>query len=133
MGMILNPNRIKSVYATLTTDAAGDATWNAVSSTLKHPVNGRLLAIQIDYSATAPATTDITITSDSPSDTLLQLTNKNTDGIWYPRNQVCSNNEGALAVAGDNLWDYFIVQGNINITIAQGGNTKIYLVRIYYS
>jgi len=119
-------NRVATKKFTLTTDAAGDAT-----ETTSFAINGEVLAVQVEYAGTAPATTDLTLTSSAPSDTILSLANANTDNVFYPRN-IVHDNTGVAAVGGDNLFTPFIVQGTLTCTIAQGGNALTHTVTVFW-
>lgn len=62
-----------------TAGVAGSATGTGKTPV---PVNGRIGAIKIDFTSQA-GTADTTIT-DELGQTILALTNTNTDGWWYP-------------------------------------------------
>ena len=76
---------IEEKISVTTTGSAASATGNTTSEIL---LNGYLLGFRVDYHASAPATTDVTITSvlpsGQPADTLLTLTNINTDIPYRP-------------------------------------------------
>ena len=76
-----------------------------------------LLAVHLDYHASAPATTDVTLSSPGQpaSQTILTRSNSATDGWFYPRRQKDDN--AAAAITGD--YDKFVVHGNLLLEIAQ--------------
>lgn len=96
-----------------TTGSAGSA---AGSAALAVPLS-ELVAIYADYHASAPSTTDLTITSpgNPAAQTVLTLTNNKTDGWYYPRQQKCDN-AGNL-ITGD--YDKFVLNGNLLASLAQ--------------
>ncbi len=96
-----------------TTGSAGTATG---SSVLALPIS-ELVAIYVDYHASAPSTTDLTLTSpgNPASVTILTLTNVNTDGWYYPKVQK-HDNAGA-AITGD--YADPPIHGNLQIDLAQ--------------
>lgn len=63
-----------------TSGTAGAATGSGTSI----PINGELLDIYLDYEATAPATTDVTI-SESTFGTIMVRSDSATDGRFAPR------------------------------------------------
>lgn len=74
--MITEPIRVT------TTGSAGSAS-GTTDSTL--PISGILVGVRIDYHASAPATTDVTITElNGLERTLLTVSNTNSDGVYYP-------------------------------------------------
>lgn len=77
-----------------TTGSAGSAS-GAVAQALDGP--GRLMALYVQYHASAPATTDLTVKSlgDPASRTLLTLTNTNTSA-WYSPSAQAHDSTGAL-------------------------------------
>lgn len=64
-----------------TTGSAGSATGSRASVA----INGLILSIYVKYHASAPATTDVTISeTDGATRTFLTLTNTNTSGEYAP-------------------------------------------------
>lgn len=88
--------------------AAGTATYGA-------KVNGKILAVEVDYTS-QPATVDVTLTSTLPAQTILTLTSTNSDALDYPRKLV-QGTDGADLTA---IYDKFIVAGLLTVTVAQG-------------
>lgn len=96
-----------------TTGTAGMATGSAtvgVAGTCK------LLALKLDYHASAPATTVITL-KDSDGITLCASAAGNTDGYLYPRTTV-QDETGTDAAAGDNLLDNIVLHGTVTIEVS---------------
>lgn len=99
-----------------TTGSAGSATGTGYSS---KPLNGELYAIYVDWSASAPVTSDITITVASddnhPSVTLYAKTNSVTDAWVYP--VVQSTDTAGTAVTGE--YQRILIDGRVSVAIAQ--------------
>lgn len=69
------------------------------------PLSGVLGFIQVDYHGSAPNTTDVTITeAGGPGRTVLTLTNRNTDGIFYPNVSFTDGTGSAYASAAYGAW-----------------------------
>lgn len=92
-----------------TTGAAGAATGSADSVI----INGLLLDIFLDYHASAPATTDVTI-SDPVFGNLVVKSNNATDCKLVPREQVC---DGLAVDTG--LYDLIPINGKLTVSVAQ--------------
>jgi len=111
-----------------TTDASGDATVYT-----NKPVRGKIIAIACDVDALA-ATADTTITGSdlTPNQTILTLTNVNTNGVYYPRTPAHDNVGAAVTFDGTNeIYTEFIHFGRIKAVVAQGGATKAFELKIY--
>jgi hypothetical protein len=88
--------------------ASGSATVNSV--------NGRIVAIYLDYT-NQPNTTDVTIaTSAAPIKTILTRSNSGTDGWFYPRVLLQDTSAADLTT----VYDTIPVDGNITVSVAQG-------------
>jgi hypothetical protein len=102
------------------TGGAGVATNNQTSTVIVH---GKVLAIDVVYLDSPPATTDVTVaTSGSrcPAKTLLTLTDGNTDVTKYPRAQVHNTAGTALTYDGTRVVAEPIpVDDYVKVTIAQ--------------
>lgn len=94
------------------TGTAGSATGSALTT---RPIFGRVRAVYVDY-VTQPATCDVTISSTGPTQTILTLTNANTDGWFYPR-RVVDTTAGAAAAG---VYETFAVAGPLSVSVAQG-------------
>jgi hypothetical protein len=99
----------------LVVDVEGSAGTATGSATSPDGVNGRILAVHTDYTS-QPATTDVTVATNHPPETVLTLTNANTDAVDYPRRLV----QGATGADLSAVYDAFIVAGKITATVAQG-------------
>lgn len=104
---------LKGPIKVTTTGDAGSATG---SNTLGHTL-GRmfLVGIKVDYHASAPDTTDITITEvGGLGQTLLVKANNKTDTIFYPAPVMHSPTDGS------ELTDraLFMVEGDIQVAVA---------------
>jgi hypothetical protein len=95
-----------------TTGAAGSAAGTTAST---RPVNGRLLAVYVDFTS-QPATTDVTITSTGPTQSLLTLTNVNTDGWYYPRVLL----QGITGANLTTVYDALPIAAYVSVAVAQG-------------
>lgn len=97
-----------------TTGSAGSATGSSVEAV---PAC-RLVKVHLDYHASAPATTDVTIIfpGNPASETILTVTNNATDGYYYPKTQ--DHDSSAAAVTGS-YSDPVVHGGHIQIDIAQ--------------
>lgn len=81
--------------AVTTTGSAGSATGSGDS---EYVVNGKVLAVYLDYHASAPATTDITLKTKGragPSYNVLVVGNNATDVLKFPRLQVHDGVDGS--------------------------------------
>ncbi len=84
--------------------------------------NGRLIAVEVDYHASAPGTTDLTLTSEAGgvTRTLLTLTDRNTD-LPLQEIMVPAMDEVGTVLGNNDHPNHShpIVQGNLVATIAQ--------------
>lgn len=95
-----------------TTGSAGSASGNATSTPI---VSGYIERIYLDFHASAPATTDTTISVVGHENrTILTLTNVNTDGD-YPVRIAETGNTGTAAATTTRL----AVVGQIKVALAQ--------------
>ena len=103
------------------TGSAGSATGSGTSI---YPINGELCGVYIDYTS-QPATTDVTITSTNPTQSLLTISNANTDAWFYPR-------AVAHGITGSALtwYDEIPIDAYVNVAVAQGdpGSVDVYLL-----
>jgi len=104
---------------------AGVATNNAVSS---HSVKGFVEAVYIKYNGSPPNTTDVTIATQGtsarpPANTILTVSNANTDGWFYPRHTVHDETGTAITYNGTReVHEKVPVDDYIKVTIAQANN-----------
>lgn len=96
--------------AVTTTGVAGSATGSATSRVL----NGKLLDIRLDYDATAPATTDVTIAYEEGGN-ILAVSNSATDALIAPRQKPVDNANAAIT----NAFSEFPLAGQIVVSVAQ--------------
>ena len=94
-----------------TTGSAGAATGSGSTP----PVNVYLVDVKLDYHASAPATTDVTITDSVSGDTLLAVSDNKTDARKSPRSKPVDNANSAIT----NAHDKFPVNGTVDIAVAQ--------------
>lgn len=92
--------------------ASGSATGSGVSA---YPLNGKIMAVHLDYT-TQPATCDVTVVAGVPSQTVLVVSNANTDAWFYPRVQ--TDTDGGAAISGG--YDVAVVDGYVTVSVAQG-------------
>jgi hypothetical protein len=92
-----------------TTGAAGSASGSAQTV----PIQGFLLDVYIDYHASAPATTDVTI-SDPVFGNLLVVSNNKTDGKYSPREPNCD-----AAGAANGRYDLVPINSKLTVAVAQ--------------
>ena len=90
----------------------------APGSTILPVALSRFVAAYIDYHASAPGTTDVTISSpgNPASQTILAVSNTATDAWYYP---VVNGVDNAGAAEAD-AWEPYVVHGNIQVDVAQG-------------
>lgn len=118
---------VMCVTATVTTNGSGDG------SAVTPNINGRILKICIDFSASAAAGTTTTVIANgqTTAETVLTLTSVNTDAVYYPRAVVCIS-DGTAGGANANLYDYFVINSPLTITNAAGGATKTNIYQIFW-
>ena len=110
-----------------TTGGAGVATGSGI---LSLPIC-ELLAIYLNYHASAPATTDVTVTStgDPSSVTLLTRSNSAADGWFYPKVQ--DHDNVAASIAGSYSHPT-IHAGALTISVAQADALTDCLIATVY-
>lgn len=96
-----------------TNGAAGSASGNANFPDI---ILGEVLGIGINFHASAPATTDVTISADNPiSFNVHGITNTSADVYIAPRAKPVDNVNTAIA----NAHAPFCVDGKVNVAVAQ--------------
>lgn len=97
----------------VTVTAAGSAGAAVGSARTTEIVAGRVHAVHLDYSASAPATTDVTITegNESPAVPVLTVTDNATDGWYWPMAQAVNGLGAAITGQGAQIVtaDYLLV------------------------
>lgn len=94
-----------------TTGSAGSATGDGYSKA----VSGFLVGAYFDFHASAPATTDTTVTDVATGRTILTLTNTVTDAMHVVQKQASDNTGTAISGA----YAYSPIDGEIKISLAQ--------------
>ena len=102
---------VTELVSVTTSGSAGAATGNADSAAML----GELLDVFLDYHASAPATTDVTITDKERGDTVLTATSTATDARHHPRAKPVDNAGAAIT----NAHDKFFLSGALNVAVAQ--------------
>lgn len=82
----------KQVYVT-TTGSAGSATGSGQATNMI----GFLLDVHLDYHASAPNTTDVTIAYATLGGNILAVANSNTDALIAPRQGIVDNANAAIS------------------------------------
>ena len=106
-----------------TTGAAVGSNGSATATSHSPHVAGKVLAVHVDYVDSPPgATTDFTLSDegDPASEAIVSLTDQATDIKVYPR-RVTEKPDGTdiLYVAGEEVYEPFVVHGRLEATIAQ--------------
>ena len=99
------------------------------------PVRGEVLAVHVDYVGSPPgATTDFTLSDeDDPiSESIISLTDQATDIKIYPR-RVTEQSDGTdiLYVAGEEVFEPYVVHGRLEATIAQANDDDYVIVTVW--
>lgn len=117
---------MQTIGPIITPDADGEA--GAATSTITTSIGykGAVHAVYVQYEDSPPATTDVTISTAAPTQTLLTLTNANTDGWFYPR----VNIHDATGSAEADVWDKFPLGHTVTVAIAganEGDSVRVWL------
>lgn len=98
------------------------------SGTTNRPVNGRVLAVYLDYNITPNVATDVTIATSgfaAPANTILTVTDSVTDGWFYPRHEIDDEAGAAVLYAATfGVHEAVPVDDYIKATVAQGDNDQ---------
>jgi len=117
------------VIKVTTTGSAGSATGD---STTGFDLDNELIgAIKIDYHASAPATTDVTIEeTEGLQRAILTISDNATDGTYYPRHGTHDNTGSSSGGT-----EFFIVAGPVKVSVAQSDAltdvVTVYIQTIY--
>lgn len=106
--------------------ALGTSTGNGTVTSTR-PLNGYLVAVYIAYSVTPNAATDVTVqTANTPTKTMLTVTNNATDGWYYPR-EVADDPAGAnVTYDGTNeIYIMMPIDDYVSFTVAQGDSDQV--------
>ena len=82
-------------------------------------VFGKILSVTIDYDGSALATTDVTL-ADDKSQSIVSISNSNTDTTIYPRTAATNSSGGNFTYDGSKPVPVkFPVYGSLTATVAQ--------------
>ena len=121
----MNEINVESVSVTT---AGGDG--SAIGSTTSaNPLRGLLLGVHIDYHASAPDTTDVTLTDVPSGTTIAVFSNSTTDVVHLPLKQ----NVDASGAAITGVYSNYPLTGKVTVSVA-GSNalTNCVVVRLIY-
>lgn len=98
--------------AVTTSGSAGSATG---TGTLELPTHGYIEYIYIDYHASAPNTTDVTVaySGTPPGGNILSKSNSTTDTLYWPRASCVTNAASAITDSHTR----FVACGDLTITV----------------
>ena len=118
-----------------TTGAAVGSDGSATATAHSSHVSGKVLAVHVDYVDSPPgATTDFTLSdeNDPASEAIVSLTDQATDIKIYPR-RVTEQNDGTdiLYVAGEEVYEPYVVHGRLEATIAQANAADSVTVTVW--
>lgn len=100
-----------AIVSVTTTGAAGSASGTADSE----PINGRIEHIFLDFHASAPATTDVTIAYKNKGGNILATVNTVTDAMFTPRAKCVDNANAAITDSHTR----FSLADSVSVTLAQ--------------
>lgn len=106
--------------AVTTTGSAGSATGTATTDKV---ISGRVVRVDVDYHASAAATTDLTLAEvgDQIATNIVNLANTNTDTQVFPTVALTDNTATGRTYDGTRpVVDYYPVNDKLIATIAQG-------------
>ena len=114
-----------------TTGGAGAGTATGYSP----HVEGRVLAVHVDYVGSPPAgTTDFTLSdeSDPASESIVSLTDQATDIKVYPRRLLETNDGTDVTYDGTRkVYGHYVVHGRLEAVIAQANNDDSVTVTVW--
>lgn len=96
--------------AVTTTGSAGSATGNGTSETML----GYLVDVFLDYHASAPSTTDVTIAFATRGGNILVATDTNTDTLFHPRVKAVDSAGAAIT----NSHDHVLLNQAVTVSVA---------------
>jgi len=126
---------IKSLEIAVTTAGSDGSAVGAANSS--RPINGKVQAIWFDFHASAPNTTDVTVTErvvTTDRQTVCVETSSKTDVMRYPRRAVEDNAEGTVTYDGTNeIYEPYVIDGYIRVAVAQcNALTNAVVVTVLY-
>jgi len=106
------------VVLTVTTTGSDGAAVGSTESELL--ISGKIMAVVLDYHASAPNTTDVNLyMTDTPSYLILDYDNKNADIGLHPRKQACIADGTAVTIDGTYFdAEPYIVHGKLTLAVA---------------
>lgn len=105
---------------TLTVAASGSAGSATGSGRTTEPVNGLVMGVYLDYSASAAATGDVSIATVSPAVTVLSVANNATDGLYLPRVAARDTAGAVVTFDGTNeIYEPIPVTDYVTVSLAQ--------------
>lgn len=108
----------------------GSTLLSAVNGGLK--VTGLLYAVKVDYSGSAPGTTDVIITeSGGLGQAILTLSNQNTDVVRYPRATAHKVADGT-AVSSTDSELILLADSDILVSVTDGGSVADVVTVTFY-
>lgn len=118
------------------TGAAAGSAGTATATGYSPPIQGKILAVHVDYVDSPPAgTTDFTLSdeSDPISESIISLTDQATDIKIYPR-RVTEKNDGTdiLYESGEEVHEPYVVHGRLEAIIAQANVGDSVTVTVWY-
>lgn len=128
-----NPSPVQ-LYGKITTPAtAGGAGASVATVTDPRTLYGEIVAVAWEYTGTAPATTDLTLTvlgHDGLPDQVfvISASSAGPSGVTYPRVQ--GRDAAGALIAGE--YTYPVVQGSVKIDVAQADDDVVATVHIFY-
>jgi hypothetical protein len=123
----------KTRVAVTTTGSDGSATG---TGTTEDVIKGRIVRVDVNYHASAPGTTDLTLTqtNEDQAVSIVSLTDQKTDKVLYPTVQLTDNGGTGRTLDGTRpLVDYYPVADTLTVSLA-GCNalTDAVVLEIYY-
>lgn len=124
----------KTRVAVTTVGSDGSATGTGVTEDV---IKGRVVRVDVNYHASAPGTTDLTLTqtNEDQAVSIVSLTDQKTDKTVYPTVQLTDNGGTGRTLEGSEpLVDYYPVADTLTVTIG-GCNalTGAAVLEIYYA
>lgn len=112
----------------VTVTASGSAGSASGSAKTNGGISGRVLAVHFDFSASPASTIDTVLaTGNTPTNTILTLSNVTADGWYYPRAQMQGNTGTALT----GIYEPVPVADSLSVSLAQANNGDSVTATIY--
>lgn len=97
--------------AVTTTGSAGSATGSGTSEL----ISGYLLDVYLDFNASAPATSDVTLAYATRGGNILVASNGNTDALHQPLKQ--ASDAAGAAITG--VYNPYVLDDKVTVSVAQ--------------